>query len=82
MRSTRYSWLGVISRYWTIEFKVGIDDDFITAACFRLLMLVSGGEKKQSIYEGKVSIVFKKGLNEFSFFLENLIRLLVDGHIF
>lgn len=47
MRSTRYSWLGVISRYWTIEFRVGIDDDFITAACFKLLMLVSSGEKKQ-----------------------------------
>lgn len=44
MRSTMYSWLGVMSRYWTIEFKVGIEEAFITAACFRLLMLASGRE--------------------------------------
>ena len=46
-RSTRYSWLGVMSRYWTIEFMVGMEEAFITAACFRLLMLASGGEKSE-----------------------------------
>lgn len=47
IRSTRYSWLGVISKYWTIEFKVGIDEALVTAACFRLLMLASGGAKRK-----------------------------------
>lgn len=60
MRSTRYSWLGVISRYWTIEFKVGIDDDFITAACLRLLMLVSGGKKEAKIYTCIVKCSWKR----------------------
>lgn len=46
-RSTRYSWLGVTSRYWTMEFMVGMEEAFITAACFRLLMLASGGEKSE-----------------------------------
>lgn len=28
-----------------MEFIVGMDEAFITAACFRLLMLASGGER-------------------------------------
>lgn len=48
IRSTRYSWFGVMSRYCTIEVMVGMADAFITAACFRLLMLASSGEKRES----------------------------------
>ena len=42
-RSTRYSWLGVMSRYCTMAFMVGMELAFTTAACFRLLILASIG---------------------------------------
>lgn len=57
MRSTRYSWLGVMSRYWTMEFIVGMDEAFITAACFRLLMLASGGRNNSSIVIAFIIII-------------------------
>ena len=39
--STKYSWLGVRSKYCTIAFRVGMSGALTSAACFRLLMLAS-----------------------------------------
>lgn len=45
--STRYSWLAVMSRYWTMTLRVGIAEALTTAACLRLLILASSRNKKQ-----------------------------------
>jgi len=46
--STRYSWLGEMSRYCTMALSVGMADAFTTAACFRLLILASGGRARET----------------------------------
>lgn len=61
-----------MSKYWTIEFMVGMDEAFITAACFRLLMLASGGGKRGKEFK-KVAFkflqsVFLKAFQDLQFF--------------
>lgn len=46
IRSTKYSWFGVRSKYCTIVFRVGMSGALTSAACFKLLMLASATQEE------------------------------------